>query len=163
MLDAIKGTPLFVWAIFVLLLIRGVQGMKTKTIFFPKILILPTVLFLFSIAGILSQYGLNIFAVGGYVIALLLGILTRWLFVHNQKLEIDKVQRTITVPGTASTLFLILAIFTIKYIFGYLHAVNPELAQNNMYFISAEITLSGLITGLFLGKALNYIYKYIQK
>ena len=163
MLDAVKGTPTWVWIVFLLLIVRSFQDFKTKTIFFPKILILPAVLIFVSITGIFPKYELNIFTVASYVIALLFGILARWFLANKQKLEIDKAQQTITVKGTTSALVLIFAIFTIKYIFGYIDSVDPELAKSNMYFVFAEIILSGLVAGLFCGKALNYIYRYLKE
>ena len=44
-----------------------------------------------------------------------------------------------------------------KYIFGYLNASNQA---PHVYYMFAEMFISGIFSGYFFGKALNYLYRF---
>ena len=58
------------------------------------------------------------------------------------------------LPGTYWTLVVLMSFFTMKYIFGYISATQTALYQELQVF---EVSMSGLFSGYFLGKAINYL------
>jgi hypothetical protein len=57
------------------------------------------------------------------------------------------------IPGSWQPLFIIIVIFSIKYLFGYMRTVRPDLAQ--AYEIR-ELIISSLMIGMTLSRALFY-------
>lgn len=43
-LDLLKGTPIWVWILFAYLIFIGVKSLKTRSVFIPKLFIVPLVL-----------------------------------------------------------------------------------------------------------------------
>jgi hypothetical protein len=63
------------------------------------------------------------------------------------------------VPGNYTDLIILLLFFSVKYVFGYLAAVQP--VQYNSILLW-EVLVSSLLTGYFFGRTLNYLYRYRQ-
>ena len=62
------------------------------------------------------------------------------------------------VPGTWTTMIFILIIFSAKYYFGYQLSVDPELI-NQIHFEFLLLGVSGVLTGLFTGHFICYVYR----
>lgn len=58
------------------------------------------------------------------------------------------------LPGTYWTLIVLMSFFVVKYIFGYINAIQTDIYQELQVF---EVSISGLFSGYFLGKAINYL------
>jgi len=162
MLAVIRGTPIWVWILFAYLLMRGFKATKTRTVLFPKIFVLPAIFATWSLTRLCSQYDLDILYIESYSIAILLGSWISWTLSKKIQIKINRSEKTITIPGTWTTLLLILAVFAVKYSFGCLNAVYPNLRKEFIYFCITEIVISGMVTGILLGKVLYYFYRYQQ-
>ena len=77
--------------------------------------------------------------------------------VHKWKVRVDRERKTITLPGTWSTLILALLIFSVRYSFGVYYALHPTILRP---IFLADLTLSGFIAGMFVGRALNFWNRY---
>lgn len=90
---------------------------------------------------------------------MLVGSLFGWWQVKRLDIKIDKKSSLIQIPGSWDTLLVILIIFAAKYYFGYEKATNSVLAAQLNFKVSM-LVLSGVCTGLFLGRLLGYMSYY---
>lgn len=147
----LKGTPAWVYAIFVYLMFIGLKATQRRTMYLPALFIIPVILLS------LRLYNVESADITSYFSFLALGGLIGMVLAWNTKLEMHKKTFSITLPGTWQTLFLLLAVFTVKYFFGYQQAISEEFNPSLHYW---SLISSATITGIFWGKSLFYAYKY---
>jgi hypothetical protein len=63
------------------------------------------------------------------------------------------------LPGSWSTLILILCIFVSKYALGYNLAMKPQLAHE-VWFVVVDSGVAGVVAGLFIGRFIGLMKKY---
>jgi small-conductance mechanosensitive channel len=111
---------------------------------------------IFSIMSLESLFSLpvNTLIICVYIISLLSGLSFGIIQAKLQKPipNIDK--KRLVIPGTWSIMIIILIIFISKYYFGYQAATNPLIIHSNAFII-----ISGVTTGLFIGKTIYYYWK----
>lgn len=146
LLKMLSHTQFFIWLIF------GIQATKKRTVYMPT---------LFIIFVFLSLLEYNVFLENNYHIWMLycvcvcLSAFLSYQYTSNESIKIIKKSMFVQVPGSYSTLIIMLLFFIIKYTFGYIKATDL------MYYHTVtmiEISTSGLFSGYFLGKALYYYY-----
>ncbi len=152
----IMGTPWWVYAILVYLCVLGFQATKPRKVSVKRLLMLPVLLTIWSILGLYDRlngrYGLII----AWVASVMIGMGIGWLWARTWKVTFDRKEGTVHLPGTWSTLVLILVIFCAKYYFGYKYATDIAAFDNTTFFL-VDLAISGLITGLFFGRVFCYI------
>lgn len=158
-IQALKGTPAWVFIIFGYVLFVGIQALKTRTVPIIRLFILPTILFLWGIYTAINKFS-NPLTIVAWILALLLGGTLSWLYYRKLPIKVNRQQKTVTLPGSTVTLILVLLIFGTKYLFGYIYATNP-LAHTNLVIQISSLVTSGIITGIFVGRAGAYYQKYI--
>jgi len=152
-------TPWWVFALFIYLLKVGIDATKPSIVNIRKLFILPALSLTVSINFLLSSPALLPLAT--YALTLTAGAVAGWMLVRNLKLKFDHKQNLVKLPGTFMTLLLILTIFATKYYLGYSIATNPEIVQN-LGFSIFQSTVSGLCSGLFLGRLSCYLLQRSQ-
>jgi len=155
----IVKTPLWVWSVLGYLLFKGIRAFQPCTVGIYKIFLFPALFLLISLKGLLATSELLSFAVIVRLGALCIGSAIGFVLFNSIAIEADKKKSLIKIPGTKSTLLLILAIFAIKYYFGYKSARDPFLV-NTMYFMSLQLIITGVTSGIAIGRSLCYLYKY---
>ena len=158
---ALSNTPWWVYALFIYLMIIGIKASKTRVLSIKKLFIIPVIFTCLSIHTLTTSFDIHVMEVSAWGSAMLIGTLFGWAEVYRQHMHIrvDKVKHLIQVPGSWITLALILIIFASKYYFGYELDRDPELIHQNAFEYSMLI-VSGTCTGLFIGRALCYLFKY---
>jgi hypothetical protein len=161
--EALSHTPTWVYILFVYLLWVGFKASKTRIISLKKLFIIPAIFTYMSINTLVTAFNIQIFEVSVWSSSILIGISIGWIDVYRKytQIKVDKQKHLIEVPGTWVTLSLILIIFTSKYYFSYELAVDPTLS-NQTWFEVSMLTVSGICTGLFIGRLLSYLYKYAK-
>jgi hypothetical protein len=106
-----------------------------------------------------TQFPLGPALVLAYLLAMAAGVAAGWVMVGSTQIRADKHKGLTRLPGSWSVLVLILAIFAVKYTFGFLYATEPALAQHSGFYLS-DIAASGLITGAFIRKLARYAALY---
>jgi hypothetical protein len=152
-------TPWWVYLLFIVLIKIGINASKTRTRPLAKLFILPLVFTFMSIHTLITTVVLDTFNVSTWTIALLAGVSLGFYQVFVYQLQVDKKRLLIKVPGSWSILIWILFIFVSKYYFNYQLAVSPNMALHTGFAFSLLAT-SGVITGLFIGKLLCYLYRF---
>ncbi|NQY42894.1 MAG: hypothetical protein HRT87_06115 [Legionellales bacterium] len=153
-LKILSGTPTWVWVILGYLFFVGILATKQRIVYIPKLFIIPIVLFILKYKQLINS-STTIFIV--YLFSLGVAIFISFKYTEKQKLLIIPEQFAVKIPGTYSTLLLLLAFFTIKYIFGFLKSKNISL-YNEIKIV--EFCLTGIFSGYFFGMALNHLSRY---
>jgi hypothetical protein len=67
--------------------------------------------------------------------------------------------KSIELTGSYQTLFVVMLLFFIKYIFGFLDGINHEFAEK---YLVLEISIGAVFSGYFLGRALCLLQKFLN-
>ncbi|MBA3954999.1 hypothetical protein H0X48_06805 [Candidatus Dependentiae bacterium] len=156
-IEALKGTPWWVYVLLVYLISRGIDALKTNTVPLYQLFILPIIFFalsLFSLAHMSDCKSLVLWISG-----LSVGSSIGWLLQRHTSISIDKKKGLVTLPGNSLMLVLILVIFSIKYFFGYVQATNA-LSQYTCLLANLNTLVSVTITGILVGRVACIYYKY---
>lgn len=151
-------TPWWVYVLLIYLITIGILSSKTRTVSMVKLLILPVIFMYLSIHTLVVSFQINMFSVSTWIVSIVIGVIFGWLLVYKQQLKVDRKHLLIEVPGSWQTLILALLIFSSKYYFGYELDVDPNLAEQTVFEFSM-LSISGTITGLFIGRVICYIYR----
>ena len=154
-MNAITGAPIWVWGIFGYLMLVGIKAMRKRTIYIPKLFIIPLIFITLNYKTMISN---GEFA--AIVSTILTGILAGFLLVRKTPIIILKGRKTVELPGNYTTLAMLMLLFFIKYTFGYLRAAQPLTAIEYSY---VEVYISLLFEGLLLGKAICYSYLFYNR
>lgn len=160
-LTALTHTPTWVYVLFALLIWIGIKASKPRVMPLKKLLILPAIFIYMSTHTLLTSFAIHLFDVSIWMGAILLGMIIGWfeIFRNHARIRVDKQQNLIQVPGSWMTLALIIIIFASKYYFSYELDVDPALADQT-WFEYSMLSVSGICTGILIGRALCYLYKY---
>jgi hypothetical protein len=156
---AIRGTPWWVWILFIWLLYRGINALKIRVTTLRMIFIMPLIFTALSLYGLLKNNTLYPYLL--WLSMIVIGSLVGWLISRTLAIAADKKQRLIKLPGSPITLIIILFFFGMKYYLGYTAATNPELASS-FTFASFKYLVYGASCGILLGRSLTYFYKYLH-
>jgi hypothetical protein len=152
-LKIVTGTPLEIWAILGYLLYIGFKATQPRTVYLPSLFIVPLIL-----TGIKSLY-LPSMQVPYYFAAWLLGLVIGKLSAYSTPITVFKNSWSIELPGSYTTLVVLLSFFTVKYVFGFLNVTHPEVA---LEYSSIESIITGLLSGYLLGRVLGYLSRFYK-
>lgn len=148
-------TPLYVWAIFVYLLFVGYQSTKPKTIWIPFLFTVPVIL---TISKIIFSHDNNTAII---ILSCLIGLSIGTFFAIKQKnIQFILEKNSIHLPGSYTTLILLLTLFACKYTLGALKEINPDLYHSHSYI---DTIITFLFAGYSLGKAITYTVCFLYK
>lgn len=155
---AATQTPWWVYLIFIVLIKRGITASKPQVVSMQKLIILPLVFIALSIHTVVTAFHVNSTIIGIWLVSILFGTLAGWLLVCKHQFKVDKKNYLIQLPGSWVTLILILLIFASKYYFGYEISADPALLKQTGFEFSL-LGVTGICTGLFIGRVLFYFYQ----
>jgi len=155
LVDALTHMPWWVYLLFIYLLKLGFNASKPTVISMKKLVILPAIFLFVSLDTLITSVQLSPLTIGTYLLSIVLGAILGWILVRHLVLQFDKKKWLIKLPGTWTTLILILIILSTKYYFGYALASDPTRAHDTIFELSS-LAVSGLCTGLLLGRLLCY-------
>lgn len=152
--EIIVATPLWVWAVFVYIIVMGIKASKTGSVYLPRIFLTQCIMFGLKYKSYFSSDAFTLIPI--VIMAAVISFFT----VNTTSLKRDTKTTSIIIPGSYQTLVVMLSFFTIKYIFGFLHATNPTIA---LQYKLIDLMISGSLTGFLLGKSLCYTYWYLKQ
>ena len=156
-LGIVKTTPWYVWGILGYVLYIGIQSTKIRTIWIPRLFIIPVILIGLKVSDFLNA---GLITGISYLFCLAAGCTMGYFFISGRIIEFNKKDPYIKLSGSYQTLVLLVSIFIIKYFFGFLKSTKPEIIQDYIYL---EDLISLLISGYFLGSALHCFKKFFVK
>jgi len=158
MLEILKSTPPWVYAIFALICYYGLRALSTTRESQRSLLITPLILLVWSL------WSLNLgdhrwLALGAWSSGAVLGSLLAMGLFSSVGVVLESSGESILVPGTLKVFGISLLFFAVKYWIGYQTAVHPEHAAS-VQMLSISGAAAGFTVGLFCGRALK-LYRHL--
>lgn len=153
-------TPIWVYALFIFLVSRGIKALKPGEVTLAKLAIVPVLLTVWSIHDLVRIYGLSVTSVVPWAGAACAGALLGWLLIRRTTVEVDRARGLIARPADYTVLPLVMLTFAVKYIFGVIGVVAPELLMDRAVWL-LDLAFSGFVAGVFLGKFGCYAALYV--
>ncbi|QVW24327.1 hypothetical protein KJF94_01705 [Pseudomonas hormoni] len=154
MLNTLQNTPLWVYALFLLLCYYGIKALSPTRERKISLLITPPILLGWSL------YSLNLtldpsLSISCWLATVIAGCGVALLIFSREGIELDQSQTALIVPGTAKTLVLYLLFFIVNYYFGYQAEVDPEHSAT-LSMVLLKACASGFASGLFCGRSIRF-------
>jgi len=150
----LAGTPLWVFALFALLLWLGGRQLVAHDIALRRATILPFAMTALSIYGLLSVFSHQPVAVLGWAVAALMtgiAVLQRAL---PDSTRYDPAARRVHLAGTAVPLAMMMGIFFTKYVVAVQIAMHPPLTGDRVFALCVG-ALYGAFSGMFAARGLR--------
>ena len=132
-----------------------------RIISFYRVFVIPFLIAIWMIHSYLARYSFSFSYLALWLAAMTLGSWAGWLIFRRIAIEADKQKKLIRLPGTYSTLTLILLIFLSRYYFFFLHIIDPSTLANSNY-IYTDLILTGFLIGIILGRGIRLTQSYNQ-
>jgi len=149
-------TPLWVWVLLAFLIIRGVMSMRPGETSLVKLAIVPALFTAWSLWSISTRYGVALEAWALWLVGIAAGAGIGWLLLRRATLWVGPSTGKLWRSADFSLLPLLLITFLVKYGFEVALAVLPSLLAD-VGFRAAYMLLTGLFTGIFIGKYCRYV------
>ena len=153
-LDLLWGTPWWVYAIFVYLVLVGIKSLRPDNVSLLRLVIAPLIFIVWSLYSFSGKYGLSLTIVSLWLMSVAIGIFLGWTLLYHG-IKINK-NNLIHIPGSSVPLLLYMTFFLLKYFLGVNYALDPA-TQQNIFFWATDVVISGIITGIFGGRFLHVI------
>lgn len=156
LLEIIKRTPLWVFALFAVLLAYGLVQARTRQLGRGRVVLLPVIMMFLSLYGVGSAFGFNplpfLFWGAGVLLSVAAGsrIRPRWHAMHEATTD------SFVVPGSWIPLTLMMTIFLARYVITVALAIDPALAGSILLGAGASL-MYGTMSGIFLSRALHIL------
>lgn len=157
--EFLQQTPWWVYLLFIYLIKVGISASKTKVVSIKRLAILPIIFTALSIHTMMTAFHVTTDVFLVWLVSMLVGALFGYFLVYQHQFRVDKKHYLIELPGTWITLILILAIFASKYYFGYALSADPGVVRNTAFEFTM-LSVSGVITGLFIGRLICYLNEF---
>ncbi|WHZ10718.1 MAG: hypothetical protein OJF60_001157 [Burkholderiaceae bacterium] len=148
-------TPLWVFALFLLLLWLGLRQLLTSQLKLSRVTLLPLAMVGLSLYGVASAFGRSPggpSALAGWAVGVALLAAIVLLRPLPAGVRYDAARRRFIVPGSVVPLALMMGIFFTKYVVGVKLALDPALAQHADFALVVG-TLYGAFSGTFAARA----------
>lgn len=154
-MNMLNSIPLWVYLVFFFIVKVGIQASQTRIVPLKKLYIMPAFFIAMAVHNLLIQPSLDVVLLLGWTGATLVGLLIGWKLAMGLDLKLDRANYMVEVPGSWSTLVLMLMIFGSKFFIGYETAANRELAHQTSFQVLV-FAISGLCTGIMVGRVIGY-------
>jgi hypothetical protein len=155
----LRGTPVWVWVLLVFLLSRGIKAFKGGTAPLGKLAIVPVVFAVWGIAHLATERAAGWQAAVAWVLGAVAGLLAGAFIARKTSFTVDRMQKTVTVPGSAVPLILILVTFASKFWLGVELAISAPVPVDSGYVVLDGL-ISGIVAGIFAGRFLVYCMRF---
>ncbi|CAB3752230.1 DUF6622 family protein [Paraburkholderia solisilvae] len=155
----VRGTPVWVWILLVFLLSRGVKALNGGTAPLGKLAIVPVVFAVWGIVHLATEPAAGWQAACAWVFGVAVGLLAGAFIARKSRFTVDRSQKTVTLPGSAVSLILILVTFASKFWLGVELATSAPVPADSGYVV-LDALVSGIVAGIFAGRFLIYWMRF---
>lgn len=156
LLQILQRTPLWVFALFAVLVAFGILQSRTRLVSLARVAILPLVLVGLSLSGLWGAFGANPFALATWVAAVAVALLLNRTIKWPRKVSYTAATRSFLVEGSWLPLAVMMAIFFTRYAVTVALAIRPALAAT-LWLPVAVSAAYGLMSGAFFARALRIL------
>ena len=156
MLDILRGTPLWVYAVFVVLTYYGVIACFKNHVSKQSLQITPAIFVVTSLASLDLSQGVAI-PISVYALGLSMGTYVAMRLFSYQ--SVARKGDSLVLSGTIKVLMVYWCFFAWRYYLGYQSAIHPELANGVSMLVWSALG-AGLINGLIVGRSLKLLRFY---
>jgi hypothetical protein len=153
------NTPWWVHLIFCYLLFVGINALESRVIPLVRLVLIPIVFFGMSVEILVANFSLSFTYISTWFMTILLGVFLGWAQVYNLPIEFDRRNSLVRLPGTWVILCIILVVFFSRYFFNVFLILDPKL-KSNVLFVLTMLTVSGIITGFFIGRLWCCLHRF---
>ena len=147
----VSRTPLWVWFLLAALIALGLTQMRQRSVPRQRVILLPVVLAVLSLAGVASTFGLRAAVEGPWLAGGLLGFVIARFALPAPRASYQADGRFL-VAGSAWPLAMMMAVFFVRYAVNVMLAIAPARAQD-LGFAAIVALLYALPAGLMAGRA----------
>lgn len=152
-------TPLWVYALFLFLLFRGIKARRPATVTLARLAIIPLIFLVWDLYDLVIYRQLSLLIVLLWLGVLIIGALLGYALIRPERITRGNNPGTLHRPADYSALPLMMTAFAIKYVFGVMAAVAPATMQKPAISATA-VVVGGVFAGSFLGKFTRYLRCY---
>ncbi len=146
----VTRTPFYVWIILGVLVWRGIAASRDRVVPRRQVFVIPAVMAVLALQEIAHRFGLDAMALAPWLAGATLGAAVGW----RTAAPLAQAGNGVLQRGSWLPLVLMLAVFFTKYTVAVSCAVQPALAQQAGFAMTAS-ALFGIFNGLFAGRALR--------
>lgn len=157
----LSHTPIWVYALFFVLLVFGLIQTRTRNVSKIPALLLPAGMIALSLAGISSSFGLSTMPLAAWSMAMVIATVVGYAFFRDKRIQLKATDGKFFVPGSWVPLVVMMTIFFTKYVYAVMKALHAEVISTPM-FIGALSAIYGVLSGYFSSRAVNLV-KLAQK
>ena len=141
-------TPVWVYALFALLVFLGAQGLRPRIVTLRRLVILPAVFIVWGIEGLVTKPNFSALLMADWIAAIAAGVALAALIVRFPDLRADRDSRRVHLPASVQPLIRNIVIFLARYSLGVAMAMLPAAREHLAFW---DVAVSGLSAGYFLG------------
>lgn len=153
----LQHTPWWVFALFALLLVLGVQALRPRTITMWRLLVIPGIFIGWGIVTLAARSIGSPVLLWAWLVACAAGMAIAWQTTRLDGVTVDRGRGLVTVPASAFPLVRNLVIFVAKYCLAAAVAIAPVYSGSLFLW---DISVSGLAAGYFIGWLLRFSARY---
>jgi hypothetical protein len=151
LLQILRGTPIWVYPLFVGLIVLGYIQSKPRNVAPPMVAILPVALGVFSLSRVLAAFGPAPLPLLAWAAGTAAALLLSRALKQPAGARWSTATGTFHVPGSWTPLVLLMAVFFARYALAVSLVMMPALAHSAGFATAASF---GLLSGMFIGRAL---------
>ncbi|SDX87757.1 DUF6622 family protein [Lysobacter enzymogenes] len=150
----LQGTPVWVYAIFAVLLYLGLRRLRTGVQSLARVWAVPAVFIVWGLIGLAGHAGAPLETLGRWFLGAAIGGLLGVWSLNPATLAFDHQRRLVRQPGSALPLLRNLGIFGAHYALQVAAAVSPQLHDSALGW---DLVVSGFSAGYFAGWAARFL------
>lgn len=153
LIEILTRTPLWVFALFFIVLGTGYVQSKDRVIGRGKVMALPIIFVGLSISGVFTAFGVSYPGIATWLVGMLVAILLGLALGAPRAVAYVAKSRSFAVPGSWVPLTLMMAVFFVKYAVGVLLTLDPSAAASTA-IVTGTGFCYGFLSGMFLTRAI---------
>jgi hypothetical protein len=157
LLQILSMTPWWVFLLFAVLLVSGVQALKPRRVDLRRIFITPAVFVAWALVSLGQAASASPFVLPAWLIAALAGVLMALITAQFQGLAADRALRSVNLPRSVLPLARNMIIFFAKYALAVAIATHPQARAELAVW---DMAVSGLAAGYFVGWTIRFVLSY---
>lgn len=152
--------PWWIYLLVFYLVKKGMDTLRPQIVPLKKLIITPLIFMYLSVHSLLSQSSVAQIQIGVWAAGALLGLFGGIWLVSRLELVFDKVQYLVKIPGTWSTLAVIVLVFASKFYLGYTAAVDGGQSGQQELLKLLALAGAGLGSGIITGRVVGYFQRF---